>query len=462
MPQDITGFKFKLVGDMTLKQFGELAAGAIVAYMFYASAWHPFLKWPFVLLFGFLGVALAFVPIEERPLDLWILNFFRAIYRPTLYVWKRNSGSINLNMTTKPPVAKPVISALPTEETDLELAPWPFGDKEDIEKNEENGLAKDKLDTTDIGPQISGVESVTPAPTANTPASQPTPQNQTVTPTPIVPPATQRPAPSPLSVEELQKLRAEKISELEQAKQKLQEVTKEARQQSYQSQVAPNTVTVDQLTKLREAKIASQDQQVANRVQAGEAELAILISQNKALVEQMEEVKNKIYALGGAEPGELKTKLDTLLEQKGALSEKIKALGDQLAGWRAAPLSQPSYKPRVISTPGPGVKVMDHLPVKQKMVSLSDQPNIISGMVVSEKGGPIDGVIVLIKDSSGNSIRALKTNTIGQFVVATPLPNGTYYVELEKQGYHFNTLEITLSGQVLAPLEIPAQLVTSQ
>ena len=58
VPQDITGFQFKLVGDMTLKQFGELAFGVIMAYLFYASSWHPILKWPLTLFFGFFGVAL--------------------------------------------------------------------------------------------------------------------------------------------------------------------------------------------------------------------------------------------------------------------------------------------------------------------------------------------------------------------------------------------------------------------
>src|SRR5574340_768773 len=94
VPQDITGFKFKLVGDMTLKQFGELAGGAIVAYLFWASNWHPLLRWPLTFFFGLLGVGLAFLPIEERPLDVWIINFLKAIYRPTYYVWKKDTSGM--------------------------------------------------------------------------------------------------------------------------------------------------------------------------------------------------------------------------------------------------------------------------------------------------------------------------------------------------------------------------------
>jgi hypothetical protein len=35
------------------------------------------------------GIALAFIPIEERPLDQWVVAFFKAIYRPTQFVWHK-------------------------------------------------------------------------------------------------------------------------------------------------------------------------------------------------------------------------------------------------------------------------------------------------------------------------------------------------------------------------------------
>ena len=33
IPQDITGYKFHLIGAMTLKQFAEVAVGAIIAFI---------------------------------------------------------------------------------------------------------------------------------------------------------------------------------------------------------------------------------------------------------------------------------------------------------------------------------------------------------------------------------------------------------------------------------------------
>lgn len=426
VPQDITGFKFKLVGDMTLKQFGELAGGAILAYLFYASNWHPFLKWPFVILFGLLGVALAFVPIEERPLDLWIINFFRAIYRPTLYVWKKTAGAGFLasdNLTTKPKVPKPLVSPQPLEEPTAEPTLWPYPKAEGEEKEKEAEKVEPEIKET--GPE----EQVPP------------------------PPAT--PA---LSIDELAKLREQKIAELEEAKRQLHEAAEQAKEEAFKTQVGPSVVTVEQLAKLRAEKVAQQDQELKSQVGVGETELNQLISQNKNLVSQIEEIKTKIGSLTEADAAGLKQKLDALLVQKDNLSARIAALSDRLAAQRAAPLTQPAYQePRVAATAIPGVRVMTKPRVEGPVtVSLSDQPNVISGMVISEKGAPIEGAIILIKDKAGSSIRALKTNKLGQFVVATPMENGTYYVELEKAGYKFNVLEVTLTGQVLAPLEIPA------
>ena len=88
VPQAITTYKFRLVGNMTLKQFLELAFGVVIAWLIFSSRLNFFIKWTLGPLFGFLGFALAFVPIEDRPLDQWIINFFKAIYLPTQFIFK--------------------------------------------------------------------------------------------------------------------------------------------------------------------------------------------------------------------------------------------------------------------------------------------------------------------------------------------------------------------------------------
>lgn len=89
VPQQISSYEFRLIGDMTLKQFGLVAGGAVIALIFYSSPLPGFLKWPIILLSAFSGIAFAFLPFEERPLQTWVVAFLRAVYSPTQFFWHK-------------------------------------------------------------------------------------------------------------------------------------------------------------------------------------------------------------------------------------------------------------------------------------------------------------------------------------------------------------------------------------
>ncbi|MFH0863785.1 MAG: PrgI family protein [Candidatus Gottesmanbacteria bacterium] len=89
VPQNITSFQFKLVGDMTIRQFIYLAGGVIVGYLILQLGWPAIIKWPLAFFVGASGFGLAFVPIEERPLDRWVISFFQRIYSPTQFLWQK-------------------------------------------------------------------------------------------------------------------------------------------------------------------------------------------------------------------------------------------------------------------------------------------------------------------------------------------------------------------------------------
>ncbi len=91
IPQNVSSYQFKLVGDMTLKQFFELAGGFVVGLIFYSAPLIGIIKWPFAIISVILGAAMAFVPFEERPLEQWIFAFFRAIYSPTSFYWRKTA-----------------------------------------------------------------------------------------------------------------------------------------------------------------------------------------------------------------------------------------------------------------------------------------------------------------------------------------------------------------------------------
>ncbi len=107
IPQNVTQYQFRLVGNMTLKQFLELAGGLILAYLTYASNLLVIFKLPLALTFALAGVGMAFFPLEERPLDQWIINFIKAIYSPTLYYWKKEPHLPDIFQTNPIPQTPP-------------------------------------------------------------------------------------------------------------------------------------------------------------------------------------------------------------------------------------------------------------------------------------------------------------------------------------------------------------------
>src|SRR3989344_3816180 len=89
IPQQISSYQFRLIGDMTLKQFSYVAGGALLGLLIYATGLHPFLKWLLILISVGMGAAFAFLPFEERPLSTWFISFFRSVYSPTVFIWKK-------------------------------------------------------------------------------------------------------------------------------------------------------------------------------------------------------------------------------------------------------------------------------------------------------------------------------------------------------------------------------------
>lgn len=437
VPQDITGFKFKLVGDMTIKQFGELAFGAVCAYIIYASGLYPIFKWPLVVFFASFGVALAFLPISERPLDVWLINFFRAIYRPTYYVWKKdvtarvvseNDFMPGFVTTAAPDAAKGQL------QTTSAPPPWPYAPdkKEPVTTKQEESVVK-KVEDGSVEP----VASITNPP--------------------------QEAASKVLSVEDLMKQRQSAT---------LPPAMNTSKTENKISEPSPTKIvptegpknetttpfTVDQLVALRQQKQVNNEQSATQALSEGEKQIAEQANIVKELMIQIDELKNKIALRQVTNQDESAKQLTELLGKRMQASEKLSALRKQVSDARVSAVAVPEYK-EPIKSPAKVRVVEKIVPQQPATIKLTDLPNVINGLVTDTANKPIEGAILVIKDQSGNSIRAFRTNKIGQFIVSTPMQNGTYILELEKNGFNFDTLEVTLSGQVLAPLTIKASEV---
>jgi len=94
IPQNITGFEFKLIGFLTLRQFGYLGGALILDFVLYSA------KLPFIVILfiggpiTLLALALAFLPINSLPFERWLAAFLKTVYSPNTRVWHREPKTI--------------------------------------------------------------------------------------------------------------------------------------------------------------------------------------------------------------------------------------------------------------------------------------------------------------------------------------------------------------------------------
>ena len=96
IPRQITSFEFKLVGFMTLKQFLYIVIFGPLGYIVYIIFPIPLINILLGIVVVVFGVALAFVPINERPLDIWIRNIWKRLNSPTQFIYHKHNRPITL------------------------------------------------------------------------------------------------------------------------------------------------------------------------------------------------------------------------------------------------------------------------------------------------------------------------------------------------------------------------------
>lgn len=133
IPRDITGFQFKLIGSMTVRQFVYLAVGAIFAWFFFFVLPLPFIiKAVLSIIFLGIGAAFAFIPVDGRPMDTMFLNLIKSIFTPSEYIYQKQGGNFSDFQNQNQAVssdnqAQPVSSsqAIPQPQPDSDSPPEP-------------------------------------------------------------------------------------------------------------------------------------------------------------------------------------------------------------------------------------------------------------------------------------------------------------------------------------------------
>lgn len=395
VPQNVTTFQFRLIGDMTIKQFGYLCAGAILAFIAYKLPLPFIITWPLAGAFAFLGIGFAFIPIEERPMDVWVFSFFKSIYSPTQYIWNHDhpaqSGTAVLPGVkapsvppnkAMPPTPSPITPSNPKRvlsdlfqptQTNTDQAPQQQShikqptvsllDKLTSFFFPKNQKIMQVVPIISAVPSVTGHHSVAPAPTPVQPA-MPTPQE--------------------IAMQQKMKQLEETLTTLE-------------------TRLATKSVTEDRVLELQ--------QQLTD----------VLAAKNKTEEE--------------------------LVSLKRTIAPPVPPpSGNQATN---PPLSRGTVN--IITTQEAAVKV--------GLPRLTNVPNVITGLVKDDAGNLLPGILVTVTNHEGIPVRALKTNKLGQFAASTQLAGGTYFVEIEdpRGRFTFTRVQITLNGSVVPVLEILAR-----
>ena len=90
VPQNVMDVEFKVVGDLTLRQVMYIAFGGVTAYFLYKTGLPNFWKYILMGISLITGTTVAFVPIQERGLDKWLVIFINSIVNPTQMIWRKS------------------------------------------------------------------------------------------------------------------------------------------------------------------------------------------------------------------------------------------------------------------------------------------------------------------------------------------------------------------------------------
>lgn len=350
IPGAITTYKFKLVGDMTLKQFLELAAGVVSAWVLFNSGANFLLKWTLGPILAFFGFALAFLPIEDRPLDQWIINFVKAIYAPTQFLYHPKIKKLDIFETVKKPIVTGQVLLKQGQGQLTEyLESLPQSSTSVFDQAESRYLEHIANLFGALGNKIVSVAG----------KSQPAPA-------------------------------------------------------LFPTRSGVKGVRVRQLL---------------------HPQMCLL---PRATVYQAPE-ESRVAAMPVA--------------QKPAPAKAAAPPSPKAPAGEAKPKPKPSPAPKPqpkAPTTAPTFATDILLPQKP------ERPNLIAGITLDKDGKIIPGVILEIRDSQGFPVRALKSNKLGQFFIATALEDGIYEISSEHEGHKFAIIKLEAKNEIIPPLKIQA------
>lgn len=151
---------------------------------------------------------------------------------------------------------------------------------------------------------------------------------------------------------------------------------------------------------------------------------------------------------------------EAILIQNEKLGNELNRIKKEANDANAKSQTRQNPSPVPMSTTSATVRtITGDTAVTAGMPKLTTFPNIVTGIVKDERGNLLPGALITVRDPGGVPLRALKTNRLGQFAASTPLPPGTYLVEVEDpmKRYVFDRAQITINNTLIPALEMHAK-----
>lgn len=165
----------------------------------------------------------------------------------------------------------------------------------------------------------------------------------------------------------------------------------------------------------------------------------------------LEQIKSTA-ATPGVDPKTYVVQFESVLTDLQKLNEKASSLSHELAVLSKTKVASVSANSIALPNTQP-------TPKPPPVLELTTFPNVINGIVTDSRGSYVEGAIIVAHDKQGLPVRALKSNKLGQFIAATPLTNGIYTINAEKEGLQFDSAQTELTGSVLNPVVISAKKI---
>ena len=91
IPQNVTQYESKVVGNFTPRQFIYLAIGGVIIMFFFFLPFPGIIQFAAVLIVAPVSILFAIVSFQGRRTDTWIVYFLQAISKPTLRNWQKEA-----------------------------------------------------------------------------------------------------------------------------------------------------------------------------------------------------------------------------------------------------------------------------------------------------------------------------------------------------------------------------------